>query len=332
MAERTTPPRAHGAPGRTPHSLPFVIVVLAGGMGAARFLRGVVRVVPPERVTVVGNTGDDIEVYGVHVSPDLDIVTSMLAGTLDEERGYGIRDDTRAVIDELRACGVDCWFDLGDLDLARCAARTAWLRAGVPLSEVTARLARRHGLGIALLPMTDDPVYTVIETDEGPMHFQEYWVRRHAEPAVRAVRLDGGERARPGRGVLDAIARAEAVLVAPSNPVVSIGTILAVPGIRDALRATAAPVVGVSPIVGGAVVRGMADRLLPAVGAEVSAAGVAALYRDFLDGWVIDLVDAALEPDVRALGVDVAVTNTMMREAEDAAALAKAALALAGAS
>jgi LPPG:FO 2-phospho-L-lactate transferase len=311
-----------------------VVVVLAGGVGAARFLRGLVRVVPPEEVTVIGNTGDDLVVYGLHVSPDLDIVTYTLAGTVDEERGWGIAGDTHHVLEELRALGVEAWFTLGDRDLATALARTVALAAGEPLSAVTARIARRHGVRVRILPMTDDPVATrVVVLDETgrerDLHFQEYWVARGARDPVRTVRLEGAERARPAPGVLEAIAAADAVLLAPSNPVVSIGTILAVPGIREAVRGAAAPVVGVSPIVGGAPVRGMADRLMPAVGAEVSAAGAAGLYRDLLDGWVMDDVDAALAPAVEALGVRVELTRTLMRTPEDAAALAATALALA---
>jgi LPPG:FO 2-phospho-L-lactate transferase len=310
-----------------------MIVVLAGGVGAARFLRGVVRVVPPEQVIVVGNTGDDIDIYGVHVSPDLDIVTFMLAGVLDEERQFGITGDTHVLMDELAAAGRDTWFSLGDKDYAVCLARTLMLREGVPLDEATARLTARFGLGITLLPMTNDPVYTSVRVRDGSaerdVHFQEYWVRHRAAVEATAVRLEGGASARPAPGLLDAIARADAILVAPSNPVVSIGTILAVPGIRDALGATNAPVAGVSPIVGGKVVRGMADRLLPIEGAEVSAAGVASLYADFLDGFVIDQVDEDSAKAIEGLGVGVEVTQTMMHTPEDAAALAKATLALA---
>jgi len=301
-----------------------VITVLAGGLGAARFLRGVVQCVPPEEITVIGNTGDDIDIYGVHVSPDLDIVTFMLGGVLDEERQFGIAGDTHVVMDELRAHGTDTWFALGDRDYAVCLARTEWMRAGVTLSGCTARIASRFGLTLRLLPMTDDPVHTVIDTDRGEMHFQEYWVRHRASPEVRAVRLHGAQDAHPAPGVLDAIASSDAILIAPSNPVVSVGTILAVPGIREALCATRAPVVGVSPIVGGRVVRGMADKLLPSAGAEVSARGVARLYEDFLDGFVIDLEDAATDP-----GVPFEATDSIMTTPADAARVAKAALALA---
>jgi LPPG:FO 2-phospho-L-lactate transferase len=311
-----------------------MIVVLAGGVGAARFLRGVVRVVPPAEVTVIGNTGDDVDIYGVHVSPDLDIVIYTLGGVIDEDRGWGLAGDTHAMLDELRASGADAWFTLGDRDYAVCLARSMALEAGEPLSSITARMVERFGAGVRLLPMTDDPVATrvlVADADghELDLHFQEYWVARRAQDEVLSVRLDGAERARPGPGVLDAIASADAVLLAPSNPVVSIGTILSVPGIREAVRATAAPVVGVSPIVGGAPVRGMADKLMPAAGADVTARGAATLYRDFLDGWVIDLVDASLQKEIEALGVRVEVTQTMMHTVEDAAALAKVALELA---
>jgi LPPG:FO 2-phospho-L-lactate transferase len=311
-----------------------MIAVLAGGVGAARFLRGLVRAHPAPDVTVVGNTGDDIEIYGVHVSPDLDSVTYTLGGVNDEARGWGREGDTYTMLDELRALGVDTWFTLGDKDFGVCLARKLALDGGEPLSVVTARLAERFAIGIRLLPMTDDPVATrVIVTDEAgrrrDLHFQEYWVARRARDDVVSVRLDGAGRARAGPGVLEAIASADAVLVAPSNPVVSIGTILAVPGIREALAATGAPVVGVSPIVGGAPVRGMADKLMPSAGVEVTATGAASLYRDFLDGWVIDLVDAELSSGVEALGVRVAVAQTMMNSVEDAAALAKVTLELA---
>jgi LPPG:FO 2-phospho-L-lactate transferase len=312
-----------------------MIVVLAGGVGAARFLRGLVRVVPAEEVTVVGNTGDDFIVYGVHVSPDLDIVTYTLGGAIDEARGWGLAGDTHHILEEMRALGVDAWFTLGDRDYGICLFRTLALSAGQTMSDVTARIAERFAAGVRLIPMTEDRVATHVtiageDGREREIHFQEYWVRRGARDAVRSVRLDGAERARPGPGVLGAIASAEAVLLAPSNPVVSIGTILAVPGIREAVRATPAPVVGVSPIVGGAPVRGMADKLMPSAGVEISALGAATLYRDLLDGWVIDLVDAELAGRISSeLDVRVEVAQTMMNTAEDAAALAKVALELA---
>lgn len=304
-----------------------MIVVLAGGVGAARYLRGVLRIVPPEDVTIIGNTGDDFTVYGVHVSPDLDIVTYTLTDQIDEEKGWGLAGDTTVLLDELREHGEPAWFHLGDRDYAVCLARTQMMERGMSLSEATAAIARRFGLRPRLIPMSDEPVETRITTATGEdLHFQEYWVRRGARDEVESVRLAGAEHALPAPGVLEAIASASAILVAPSNPVVSIGTILSVPGIRHALRSSPARVVGVSPIVGGAPVRGMADKLMPAAGAPVSAAGAAWLLADVLDGFVIDLVDAALAPDVRDLGLDVVVAQTMMRSVEDAAALAKIAL------
>lgn len=300
-----------------------MIAVLAGGLGAARFVRGLVGVVAPEDVTIVGNTGDDIRIYGVHVSPDLDIVTFMLAGVLDEERQFGLRGDTRAIMDELAAHGHETWFALGDQDFAVCAARTMWLDAGVPLHECAARIADRFGVRARILPMTDDPVHTAIGVDDGEIHFQEYWVRRGAADPVRSVRLIGAERATPAPGVLDAIASADTIVIAPSNPVVSIGTILSVPGIRDAVRAADAPVVAVSPIIGGRVVRGMADKLMPAIGAEVSALGVARLYADVLDAFVLDTADAGLIGRIEELGVRVRATSTLMTDAAAAATLAK---------
>ncbi|HVL89255.1 MAG TPA: 2-phospho-L-lactate transferase [Actinomycetota bacterium] len=308
-----------------------MITVLAGGAGAARFLRGLARVVDEAAVTVVSNTGDDIHVYGAHVSPDLDIVTYTLAGIVDGERGWGIDGDTFRVLDGLRALGVDTWFTLGDADFATCLARAAHLREGGTASAFAARLAGTRGVRARLLPMTDDPVATIVTAKSGEaMHFQEYWVRRRAADPVAAVALSGAADARPAPGVLEAIEAADAVLIAPSNPIVSIGTILAVPGIREALRSTTAPVVGVSPIVGGAVVRGMADKLMSGLGHEVSCTAVAALYEDLIDGFVIDLVDGAAAPRVAEAGGCVAeVAQTMMRTVEDAAALAKTTLALA---
>lgn len=310
-----------------------MITVLAGGLGAARFLRGLARVVPPHEITVIGNTGDDIDIYGVHVSPDLDIVTFMLAGILDEERQFGIRGDTHRVAEELRAAGHDVWFALGDADYGTCLARTLLLEEGVSLTDATARQAERFGIGVHLLPMSDDFVFTSVRVagpaGEEDLHFQEYWVRRRALDPVISVTLEGGADARPAPGVLEAIATADTVLIAPSNPIVSIGTILTIPGVREALRTTTAPVVGVSPIVGGAPVRGMADKLMPSAGVEVSARGAASLYADFLDGFIIDAADALAAPSIEAMDIAVRVTQTLMRAPEDAALLAKAALDLA---
>ncbi|HVL98798.1 MAG TPA: 2-phospho-L-lactate transferase [Egibacteraceae bacterium] len=304
------------------------VVALAGGIGAARFLAGLVRVVDPSALTVVANTGDDLVVHGLRISPDLDTICYTLGGGADPEQGWGRAGETLTVSTELRErYGRPDWFTLGDRDLATHLVRSEILAGGGTPSEAAAAIAAAWGLGLRLLPMTDDTVATRIRTADGrDLHFQEWWIRERGEPRVAAVRLDGADAARPAPGVLEAMAAADAVLLCPSNPVVSIGTILAVPGIRDAL--VDPTVVGVSPIVGGRVVRGMADRLLPAAGAGTSAAGVAGLYADFLDGWVMDRADEGAAPALEARGLRVAVTDTIMRTPAVAEDVARAALAL----
>jgi LPPG:FO 2-phospho-L-lactate transferase len=300
------------------------VVALAGGVGGARFLRGLVRVVPAADLTVIANTGDDIRMHGLHVCPDLDTITYTIGGGVHPEQGWGRADESFAVAGELHGrYGLPDWFTLGDRDIA-----THLLADGVTLSEVTARIAGAWGLPFTLLPMAESPVPTIIVTHDGRrLHFQEWWVRDRAEPAVAAVEFEGVHVAVPGAGVLDALLQADCVVLCPSNPVVSIKPILAVPGVAEALRSST--VVGVSPIVGGSVLRGMADRLLQAQGVEVSCVGVAATYRDFLDGWVIDEVDAEHRDEVAALGVTPAVTNTVMAGEAIAADLAGVALQLA---
>jgi LPPG:FO 2-phospho-L-lactate transferase len=307
-----------------------VYTVLAGGVGAARFLRGLCEVVPPSQVVAVVNVGDDLTLHGLRICPDLDSITYWLGGVVHPEQQWGRADETVVVAEELARFGAPTWFTLGDRDLATHLYRTSRLRDGVPLSVVTAEITRAFGVEVRLLPTTDDEVTTRISTADGrDLHFQEYWVRERAQPEVAQVRLAGRDRAQAGPGVVEAILDADAVLVAPSNPVVSIGTILAVPGVREAVHQTAAPVVGVSPIVGGRVVRGMAHKLLPAVGAEVSAAGVARHYGDLLDGWVVDTQDADAEHEVGAMGVHCVATDTLMDDIEVAAALARTCLDLA---
>ncbi len=299
-------------------------------MGAARFLRGLVRAVDPRDVTVVVNVGDDLDLHGLRVCPDLDTITYTLAGVVHPARGWGRADETFHVADELARFGAATWFRIGDRDLATHLIRSERLRAGIPLSIVTSEISAAFGLEVRLVPATDHPVTTRIRSKDGQvLHFQEYWVREQACPPVEEVYLEGAEIARPAPGVLEALQAAEAVLVCPSNPVVSIGTILAVPGIRQALIDAPAPVVGISPIVGGRVVRGMADRLLPAVGAEVSATGVARLYQEWLDGWIVDVADSADVEGVHLLGVQTEVTDTVMDAPEVAEALARTALTLA---
>jgi LPPG:FO 2-phospho-L-lactate transferase len=321
------------------------IVVPAGGIGAARFLRGLLVAAPGAQVTVVGNTGDDITLFGLRVCPDLDTVMYTLGGGIHEQQGWGRADETYVVMAELAAYGVGPdWFGLGDRDFATHIVRTQMLDTGYPLSAVTAALCTRWGLperGVTLLPMSDDRIEThvVIDDEQAPggrraVHFQEYWVRLHAEPAAREIVSVGAADAAPAPGVLGAFAEADLVVLPPSNPVVSIGAILAVPGIREALTATPAPVVGLSPIVAGAPVRGMADKVLAAIGVPAQADAVAAHYgarRDggLLDGWLVDERDAATVDSVQGLGVRCAAVPLLMPDKTRAAGMARAALDLA---
>jgi LPPG:FO 2-phospho-L-lactate transferase len=303
-----------------------MIVVLAGGVGAAKFLEGVVQVAPPESVTAIVNTGDDIVLHGLTISPDLDIVTSTLAGVIDREQGWGIAGDTTACMEWLVRLGGPGWFKLGDRDLALHIRRSELLRQGRTLTEVAEQFRLALGVAVHILPMSDDPAPTHIITEAGELHFEEYFVRERAQAAVRDVRLHAAGPARATPQVLDAIAAAELILIAPSNPVVSVGPILALPGLRAALQAAAAPVVAVSPIVGGAAIKGPAVPLMRAVGMEPTALGVARAYAGLLDAIVIDEQDAALAPAIAALGMGVAVTDTIMRGPAEKASLARAAV------
>jgi len=306
------------------------IVALAGGVGAARFLRGLVRVAPPGEIVAIVNTGDDRSFYGVHVSPDLDIVTYTLAGVVDDEKGYGLAGDTTNVVDRLGELGHESWFRLGDRDFANCLHRSLALGAGRSLAEVADDLRLQHRVPTRILPMSNDACPTMVELSGGrKVHFEEYMVRDGAPSDVEAVDLSAARAARPAPGVLEALGAARAIVVCPSNPVVSIGPILAVPGVRDAIAAAAAPVVGVSPIVGGAPVKGPAAQLLRGVGAEVSARGVAGLYAGWIDGFVIDQRDAAQVPDVEELGLACRATDSLMVTPEVAARLAGCVLELA---
>ena len=320
------------------------ITALSGGVGGARFLTGLRSALgPDDDLTVVGNTADDIWLFGLKICPDLDSVMYTLGGGIDTERGWGRSAETWNTLEELTAYGVEPqWFGLGDRDFATHIVRTQMLGAGYTLTEVTAALCERWQPGIRLLPMSDDRVETHIVIDDESaasgqraVHFQEYWVRMHAEAPVRGVVPVGAEQAKPGPDVVEAITGADAVILPPSNPIVSIGTILAVPGIRDALRAASGRVVGVSPIVGGAAVRGMADPLLRGLGIDVSAEGVAAHYGarsvdGILDGWLVDERDSAAAESLTAtasiparavplLMSDPAATERMARDALDLA-------------
>jgi LPPG:FO 2-phospho-L-lactate transferase len=306
------------------------IVALAGGVGAARFLAGLVRVVDPARLSVIVNTGDDRLFYGVHVSPDLDIVTYTLAGLVDREKGYGLAGDSFQVVETLGALGHPTWFRLGDRDFAQCLHRTLRLREGVGLAAVTDEMRRAHRLALRLLPMSEDACPTYVNLRGGRrIHFEEYLARDGAPDEVESVDLGAAAAARPAPGACEAIAAADLILVCPSNPVVSIGPILAVPALRRAIEAARAPVVAISPIVGGKPLKGPADRLLRGIGAEVSARGVAALYRDWVNGFVLDSRDTTQAADVEALGLRAHVTDTIMRDADAAARLATETLAFA---
>jgi len=329
-----------------------LVTVLAGGIGGSRFLQGVRALLDEgaragnaradEDLVAVVNTADDITLFGLRVSPDLDTVMYTLGGGSDTERGWGRSDETFTAKAELAAYGAQPdWFGLGDRDLATHIVRTQMLAAGYPLSQVTEALCRRWTLGLRLLPMSDQRVEThiVVADEDAPagaraIHFQEYWVRLHATPAVREVVLVGIEDTTPAPGVAEAIAEADVVLLAPSNPVVSIGPILAVPGIRSALRRRTGPVVGISPIIRGSVVRGMADKLLPAIGVDTDAAAVGLHYGarsadGVLDGWLVDEADAAGLPALETAGIAARAIPLFMHDLDASSAMAAAALELA---
>jgi LPPG:FO 2-phospho-L-lactate transferase len=307
------------------------ITVLAGGVGGARFLRGLKAAAPDAEITVIGNTGDDISLFGLHVSPDLDTVMYTLGGGISEEQGWGRADETFTVLHELAAYGAGPdWFGLGDRDFATHIVRTSMLADGIPLSAVTRALAQRWQPGVTLLPMTDDRVETHVVLGGGrTVHFQEWWVRLHAEVPAAQILFTGAEAATPAPGVLEAIAAADCVVLPPSNPVVSVGAILAVPGIAEAVRAKT--VVGVSPIIGGAPVRGMADACLSAIGVETTAAAVAGHYgAGLLDGWLVDDQDKAAADDPALAGIVVRALPLYMTDLAASAEIARAALSLAG--
>lgn len=303
-----------------------MITALAGGVGASRFLTGLLKLVREEDLTVIANTGDDIELYGLHISPDIDIVAYTLSGIVDEGKGWGINGDTFHCLDMLKKLGLETWFSLGDGDLATHIFRTDLLKRGYTLADVTSEISRLLGLRIKLFPMTNDKFETRIKIAEGSIHFEEYFVKRMAKDAVLGVDFVGASSAQPSPGVVDSIMDAELVVVCPSNPIVSIGTILSVNGIRDALRKTDARVVGISPIVAGAPIKGPADKLLLGLGLEVSSFSVAKLYSDFLDTFIIDNLDLSEKSRIERLGIRVKTTNTLMKSLEDKIRLAQAVL------
>jgi LPPG:FO 2-phospho-L-lactate transferase len=304
-----------------------MIAALAGGVGAARLLRGMVEVVPPPDITAIVNTGDDTVLHGLHISPDLDTVMYTLADAINPETGWGLAGETWRVMESLGRLGGVTWFNLGDQDLATHCYRTQRLSEGAALGEVTAELARSFGVAIRLVPVTDDPLRTRLKLVDGPeVGFQEYFVRLQHDVAVSAVRFAGADDARPGPGVLDALDRAEIIVVCPSNPVVSIGPLLAVPGLIERLTRMRERIVGVSPIIAGAALKGPADRLLREMGFESSVVGVARWYAPWVSTLVIDEADAALADAVEAEGVRCLVAPTVMSSVDHAAALSRTVL------
>ena len=305
------------------------IVVLSGGVGGARFLRGLVHVVEPSSVTVIGNVGDDVEVLGLHVSPDLDSILYALAGVADEERGWGRADETWQAMEVVSGLGGEAWFQLGDRDLGLHLLRTAALRGGEALSVVTARLAKALGVDVTLLPATDDRLRTWVDTPAGSFAFQEWFVARQHRDEVDRVRFDGEAEATPAPGVLQALDHAELIVIAPSNPFISIWPILAVAEVRAALDRRRVPCVAVSPIVGGRALKGPADRMLERLAGGTSPRRVATCYQGLVDALVIDHADAAGADEVEAAGVRCVVTGTVMSDAQTTRALAEAVLSAA---
>ncbi len=299
------------------------VLALAGGVGGAKLAAGLEAALPPGDLAVVVNTADDFDLWGLRVCPDLDTVMYTLAGISNPETGWGVEDESFAALDMLARYGEDTWFKLGDRDLATHILRTARLRAGEPLTRIIADLSDALGVRSAILPMCDEPVATVLDTPEGPLEFQEYFVRRGQRDEVLGVELRGIEDARPTHAIIGALDAADLVVLCPSNPVVSIGPILAVPGIRGALEASGTPRVAVSPIVGGRALKGPADRMLASMGHEVSAAGVARMYEGLVEGMVIDRVDEEERSGIEALGMGVLATAAIMRDEPDRARLAR---------
>lgn len=303
-----------------------MLVTLAGGIGASRFLEGLVKVSAPEDLLVIGNIGDDAEFYGLHVSPDLDTVAYTLAGLANPTHGWGIEGDTFECLAVLRRLGAETWFQIGDRDLGTNLFRTERLRSGAKLSAVTAEICKRLGLECTILPMSDDRVRTMIRTGAGKIPFQTYFVKNRARDKVHGVLFEGAAQARPAPGLLKAIRNASGILFCPSNPIISIGPILAVPGIRRALERRRCLSAAISPIVGGRTIKGPAAEMMAGMGMEATAAGVAKMYRGLIDVFILDRVDESLAPAIEKLGMKSLVTNTIMAGMREKRALARLAL------
>jgi LPPG:FO 2-phospho-L-lactate transferase len=304
------------------------ITALAGGVGASKLLLGLYEVMDPRDLTIIVNTGDDITLHGLKISPDLDIVTYTLAGIVDTKKGWGFRGESFHALKRLAVYGRANWFNLGDRDLATHIHRNAMLAEGKSLSQAADSIRTALGVKSLILPMSDDPVPTIIDSNEGPLHFQEYLVKRRTEPVVRAIRFDGVESARPAPGVLEAIAAADRIIICPSNPLISIGPILAVPGVREQLRAHKEKVFAVCPIVGGKSLKGPSDKMLTQLGHKSTALGVAKLYADFTGTFVIDPGDKSQASAISALGMKVAIIPTVMKTPSQKRKLARVLLSL----
>ncbi|NLE05022.1 MAG: 2-phospho-L-lactate transferase [Crenarchaeota archaeon] len=303
-----------------------MITALAGGVGAARFLSGLVKIIDEKDLSVIVNTGDDMQLYGLHISPDVDIVSYTLAGIVNEAKGWGIKDDSFNFLSSLKGLGYETWFNLGDRDLATHMYRTLKLKQGLTLTQIAKEVSTSLGVKATILPMTNDPFETHITTKDGLMHFEEYFVKKGSADEVLKITFAGSENANPSEEVLGSIKNAETILICPSNPVVSIGTILCLKGVHDALKQTCARKIAISPIVAGAPIKGPADKMLRNLGLDVSAYSVAKLYADFLDVFIIDNADANQKQHIEQLGLEVKVTNTIMKTPEDKISLAKFAL------
>jgi len=299
------------------------ITALAGGVGAAKFLRGLIKTVPQEDVTIIGNVGDDLELYGLHICPDLDTVMYSLAGMVCRKRGWGLEDDTFNCLSMLSRYGLETWFKLGDKDLATHVYRTYLLKSGLRLSRVTSELCRRLGLRVKILPVTDNRLRTMIVTEEGTLSFQEYFVKKMCEPKVLEVFFDGADEAEPAPGVLESIMNADVIIICPSNPILSIQPILAVKGVREALQRSDKPVVAITPIIAGKAVKGPTVKIMRELGYAASALTVAEFYRDFLEIFVLDIRDRGLKSVIESLGLKVSLHDTLMRTPEDEIRLAK---------
>jgi LPPG:FO 2-phospho-L-lactate transferase len=304
------------------------IAALAGGVGGSKLLLGLYRVMDPADLTIIVNTGDDIVMHGLHVSPDPDIITYTLAGVVNEETGWGIVSESFRVAEGLARYGRPVWFKLGDRDLATHIHRSALLREGGTLSQAMESIRTALGVRARLLPMSDDPVPTMLDTDEGRMHLQDYLVQRRCEPRLKGISFDGAERARPAPGVIEAIEDADGIVVSPSNPLISIGPILALPGIREALRKRRDDIVVVCPLVGGKSLKGPSDKMMAELGHEVSAVGAAKLYRDICGTFVIDETDEGESSAIEELGMRAVVRPTVMKSVDDKERLARHVLAL----